>query len=199
MEKLSKEVKQNRKSDYDISTLILNRWSPRAMTGEEIQNDELMAIFEAARWAPSSFNNQSWRFIYARRNTEHWDKLLNLMGEFNQTWTKNAAVLIVVISKKTFDYNGKPARTHSFDTGAAWENMALEATRRGYVIHGMEGFDYDKAKKDLKIPDDYTVEAMVATGKRGKKSVLPEGMQDKEVPSQRRPLKEIIMEGEFRA
>ena len=199
MEKLSKEVKQNRKSDYDISPLILNRWSPRAMTGEEIQNEELMAIFEAARWAPSSYNNQSWRFIYARRNTEHWDRLFNLMGEFNQSWTKNAAVLIVVISKKTFDHNNNPARTHSFDTGAAWENMALEATRRGYVIHGMEGSDYDKAKKDLRIPDDYTVEAMVAIGKRGKKSVLPEGMQDKEVPSQRRPLKEIIMEGEFLA
>ena len=84
MEKLSNEIKQYRKSDYDISPLILNRWSPRAMTGAEIDEQELMAIFEAGRWAPSSYNNQPWRFIYAKRNTEHWDRLFNLMVEFNQ-------------------------------------------------------------------------------------------------------------------
>ncbi|MBI2208312.1 nitroreductase family protein [Candidatus Woesearchaeota archaeon] len=199
MEKLSNEIKQHRKSDYDISPLILNRWSPRAMTGAEIDERELMAIFEAARWAPSSYNNQPWRFIYAKRNTEHWDRLFNLMVEFNQSWTKNAAVLVVIISKKTFDHNGQPSITHSFDAGAAWENMALEAARRGYVIHGMQGFDYEKAKKALGIPEVYNVEAMAAIGKRGKKSDLPQELQEREIPSQRKPLKEIIMEGKFRA
>lgn len=199
MEKLSNEIKQHRKSDYDLSPLILNRWSPRAMTGAEIENEELMAIFEAGRWAPSSYNNQPWRFIYAKRNTEHWDKLFNLMVEFNQSWAKNAAVLIVIISKKTFDHNGQPSITHSFDAGAAWENMALEAARRGYAIHGMQGFDYEKAKKALGIPEVYNVEAMAAIGKRAKKSELPVELQEREVPSERKPLKEIVMEGKFKA
>lgn len=198
MEKLSNEIKQYRKSEHDISPLILNRWSPRAMIGTEITEQELMAIFEAARWAPSSYNNQPWRFIYAKRNTEHWDRLFSLMVEFNQSWAKNAAVLVVIISKKTFDFNNKPSITHSFDAGAAWENMALEATRRGYVIHGMEGFDYEKARKVLGIPDDYNTEAMVAIGKRGKKPDLPQELQEREMPSQRKPLKEIIMEGRFK-
>ena len=199
MEKLSNEIKHCRKSDYDISPLILNRWSPRAMTGAEIDEQELMAIFEAGRWAPSSYNNQPWRFIYAKRNTEHWDRLFNLMVEFNQSWTKNAAVLVVIISKETFDHNGQPSITHSFDAGAAWENMALEAARRGYVIHGMQGFDYEKARKVLLIPEVYNVEAMATIGKRGKKSDLPAELQEREMPSQRKPLKEIIMEGKFRA
>lgn len=188
-----------RKADYAINPLILERWSPRAMSGEAISDEELMALFEAARWAPSSYNNQPWRFIYAKRGTEHWDRLFGLMVEFNQSWARHAAVLVVVISKKTFDYNGKPAHTHSFDTGAAWENLAIEAETRGLVTHGMEGFDYDKARKELAVPDDYEVEAMIAIGRKGRKEDLPAGLQEKESPSDRRPLKEIVMEGKFRA
>ena len=119
VEKLSKEVMQNRKSEHDIHPLILNRWSPRSMTGEEISDKELMPLFEAARWAPSSYNNQPWRFIYVKRNTKEWQKFFELMGEFNQSWTKNAAALVIVISYKNFDHNSKPSRTHSFDAGAA--------------------------------------------------------------------------------
>lgn len=195
---LTKEIKEYRKTEHEITPLILNRWSPRAMTGEELSDKELVSLFEAARWAPSSYNNQPWRFVYAKRNTSHWDKFFGLMVEFNQMWTKNAAVLVVAISKNTFDFNGKPCRTHSFDTGAAWENLALEATRRGLVAHGMEGFDYDMAKKELGIPDDYTVEAMIAIGKRGRIEELPADMQKNEKPSSRRSLKEVVMEGKFR-
>ena len=180
---VSEEVKQNRKTEYDINPLILSRWSPRAFSEEELSDDELMSLFEAARWAPSSYNNQPWRFIYAKRNTEHWDKLFNLMVEFNQGWTKNAAALVVVISSKNCEQNNKPSVTHQFDSGAAWENLALEATSRGLVVHGMEGFDYEKAKKDLEIPDDFDVMAMIAIGKKGNKEDLPKEMQEKEVPS----------------
>lgn len=156
-----------------------------------------MSLFEAARWAPSSYNNQPWRFIYAKRGSEYWDRLFGLMVEFNQSWTKNAAVLIAVISKKNFDFNGKPSPTHRFDTGAAWENLALEASARGLVAHGMEGFDYERARKELNVPDDYDVEAMIAVGKPGKKEDLSPDLQEKEVPSDRRPLNEIVMEGVF--
>jgi nitroreductase len=187
-----------RHSEYPINPLILNRWSPRSMTGEEMTDEELMPLFEAARWAPSSFNGQPWRFLYAKRNTPHWKKFFDLMVPFNQSWTKNASCLVVVISKKTFEHNNKPERTHSYDTGAAWMSLALEASSRGYVAHGMEGFDYDKAKKDLHVSDDYQVEAMIALGKKAPKENLSEELQKKEVASPRRPLSEIIHEGSFK-
>src|ERR1700730_17158483 len=139
-DKLSTEVKKHRKSTHEIHPLILNRWSPRSMSGEEMSDEELMPLFEAARWAPSSYNDQPWRFLYTKHNKKHWDTFFNLMIPFNQSWAKNAACLVVVISKKTFDYNNKPAKTHSYDTGAAWMALALEGCSRKYVVHGMEGF-----------------------------------------------------------
>lgn len=197
MIKLSEEIQKARKPSYPINPLILSRWSPRAMSGEEITDEELMALFEAARWAPSSYNNQPWRFLYAKRNTPEWDVFYNLMVDFNKQWTKNAAALVVSISHDLFDHNGKPCKTHSYDTGAAWMSIALEGSSRGLVVHGMQGFDYDKARESLLIPNDYTVEAMMAIGKRAPKESLPEEMQKKEFPSDRRPLSEIIMKGKF--
>jgi len=193
-----KEVEKVRKDTPDVHPLILNRWSPRSMTGEEMTDQELMALFEAARWAPSSYNNQPWRFLYAKKNSPAWPVFFNLMIEFNQGWTKNAAVLVVVISTKNFEHNGKPAHTHSFDTGAAWMALALEGCWKGYAVHGMEGFDFEKAKKDLNIPDNYQVEAMIAIGKRAPASALPPELQKREAPSTRRPLKEIVIEGKFK-
>ena len=193
------EIQTKRTSEYSINPLILSRWSPRSMTGEELGDDDIMSLFEAARWAPSSFNNQPWRFIYAKRNTEHWDRLFNLLVDVNKTWAKNAALLTVVISRKNFEFNEKPARTHQFDTGSAWENLALEASSRGIVAHGMQGFDYEKAKTELGIPADFEVMAMIAIGKRGPKENLPTELQDKEKPNDRKALKDIIMEGTYRS
>jgi nitroreductase len=184
-----------RKADYPINSLFLDRWSPRAMSGEPIGETELLTLFEAARWAPSSYNGQPWRILYAHRDTENWPTFFNLLVEFNQTWAKNAAALAVLISKNTFDHNDQPSITHSFDTGAAWANLALQGTLSGLVIHGMQGFDYEKAKIDLKIPDGYTVEAMAVIGKPGKKEELPEKLQERETPNERRPLSETAFEG----
>lgn len=192
------EIERSRKSTYQINPLILNRWSPRSMTGEELDNEEIMSLFEAARWAPSSYNNQPWRFIYAKRNTEHWDRLFNLLAEGNRAWAKNSALLVVVISRKNFEYNEKPAITHQFDTGSAWENLALEAFSRGIVAHGMQGFDYDKARIDLEIPIDFEVMAMIAIGKKGSRDNLSPELQEKEKLSDRKPLKDIVMEGIYR-
>jgi nitroreductase len=193
------EVQTKRMSEYSINPLILNRWSPRSMTGEELNDEDIMSLFEAARWAPSSFNNQPWRFIYAKRNTGYWDRLFNLLGDTNKSWAKNAALLAVVISRKNFEFNGKPARTHQFDAGSAWENLALEASSRGIVAHGMQGFDYEKARSELGIPADFEVMAMIAIGKRGPKENLPTELQDKEKPNDRKALKDIIMEGTYRS
>jgi len=185
-----------RKTEQDINDIFVNRWSPRAMSGQEIDEKTLFSLFEAARWAPSANNNQPWRFIYARRNTKHWDTFFNLLAEGNQVWAKNAAVLIVVISKTTFD-NGKPSITHSFDTGAAWVCFALQGSLAGLVVHGMQGFDYDKAKEILRISDGYSVEAMIAVGKKGKKEDLPDYLQEREFPSSRKTTAELAMEGSF--
>ena len=192
------EIELTRRATHPINPFILNRWSPRSMTGEELKNEDIMSLFEAARWAPSSYNNQPWRFIYARRNTEHWDRLFNLLAEGNKTWAKNSALLVVVISRKNFEYNEEPARTHQFDAGFAWGNLALEAYSRGIVTHAMQGFDYEKARADLEIPTDFEVMAMIAIGKKGPKEILPPELQEKEKLSDRKPLKDIIMEGIYR-
>jgi nitroreductase len=190
-------IRDFRKPQQDIDEIFVNRWSPRAMSGQEIDEKTLLTLFEAARWAPSANNNQPWRFIYARRNTKHWDKFFQLLAEGNQVWAKNAAVLIVIISKTTFD-NGKPSITHSFDAGAAWVSLALQGSQNGLVIHGMQGFDYDRAKKVLNIPDGYQVEAMIALGKQGKKEDLPDYLQEREFPSSRKTTAELAMEGSFK-
>src|SRR5438067_5088945 len=187
-----------RKADYAIEPLILDRWSPRAMSGEEISNEELMQLFEAARWAPSSFNAQQWRALYARRGTEHWPTFLGLLVEGNKAWAQNAAVLVLFISRTTFEYNGEPSITHSFDTGAAWENFALQGFRLGFVIHGMEGFDYERARVELRIPEEFQVEAMAAVGRPGAKELLTDKLQKRESPSDRRKVTDSICEGPFR-
>jgi nitroreductase len=187
-----------RKPDHDILPFFINRWSPRAMTGEEITREELMRMLEAGRWAMSSFNNQSWRFLYAFRNTTPWEKFFGLLGQSNQAWCKNAAALIVVVSKRTFDHNGKPARTHTYDTGAAWYSFALQGVMMGLVVHGMQGFDYDRAASELGVTDEYQVEAMAAVGRPGNKEDLPPALQEREIPSQRKKVEEFAFEGGFK-
>jgi len=194
-----KKGTEYRNADYPIDSLFLDRWSPRAMTSEAITEEELFTLFEAARWAPSSYNNQPWRILYARRDTPQWPLFFDLLVEFNQSWVKNAAALVVFISKTTFDHNGEPAATHSFDTGAAWGNLALQGSLKGLVVHGMQGFDYDKARTALNIPEGFKVEAMAVIGKPGRVEDLPEKLQQRETPSDRRKLNETVFEGPYQA
>lgn len=197
-ENAMEDLSRIRETEYKIENFFRDRWSPRAMSGETISKMDLMSLFEAARWAPSSYNNQPWRFLYAFRDTQWWSTYFNLLVEFNQSWAKNAAALVVMVSKKTFD-NGEPSLTHSFDAGSAWGQLALQASIKNLVAHGMQGFDYDKAREVLHIPSDYQVEAMCAIGKLGKKEDLPEAMRSKETPSLRKRVVEIALEGTFAA
>ncbi len=192
-----KEITRHRKAEYSIHPLILNRWSPRSMTGEKIEEAELFSLFEAARFAPSSYNNQPWRFLYAKRETPSWSLFFDLLIDFNKGWVKDAAALVLILSNTLFERNGKPCHTHSFDTGAAWMSMALEGSSRGYVIHGMEGFDYERARAVLEIPEKCTIEAMVAIGKRAPTHHLPPDLQSMEIPSSRKRIKEWVKEGKF--
>lgn len=167
------------------------------MSGERISYHELMTLLEAARWAPSAYNEQEWRFLFALRDTEHWDTFFNLLVEANQSWCKQAAALIVVCSNTLLSKDGSPNPVHEFDAGAAFQNLALQGTVSGLVVHGMSGFDTRAAVRQLQIPPDHEVHAMVAVGRPGDPSELPEDLQDRETPSSRKPLDSLVAEGHF--
>lgn len=185
----------NRESSHAIEPLFLSRVSYRAFSTEPLEEEELLALFEAARWSPSAYNHQPWRFVYSRRGDATWSLFFDALVEFNKSWCRQADTLVVVISKNIFEFNGKAAATSRFDTGAAWMSLALEAHARHLIAHGMQGFDYAKIKQDLGIPDHFTVEAMIAIGKPGRLEELPPELQAKETPSLRKPLEEIIARG----
>ncbi len=167
------------------------------MSGESLSEDELLTLFEAARWAPSTFDEQEWYFLYARRGTADWDTFFELLEPANRVWCHRAGVLVVALAHKVFVKSGKPNPVHAFDCGAAWENLALQATVMGLVAHGIMGFDGDKARVVLKVPDDYAVLAMIALGRPGDPGDLPPELRMRERPSDRRPVQESICEGEF--
>ena len=186
-----------RKPAHPIHPLFIDRWSPRAMSGEALSEAELMTLFEAARWAPSSGNFQPWRYLYARRDTDFWPAFLDLLKPGNRAWAERAGALVLVISRTHFDGDGRPCRTHSYDSGAAWQNLALQASLSELVAHGIEGFDYERARRVLRVPGAYAVEAMMVLGKPGNKAELSESLQHREQPNSRRPLGETACEGPF--
>lgn len=197
MKSIKIEDMENRGENFQTAPIFPERWSPRAMSGESLSNKEIMSLFEAARWAPSSYNNQPWRFIYAERDSKDWNKFLKLLNKFNKKLAKEAAALAVIISKKTFDHNQKKSRTHSFDAGAARENLALQGSLMNLVIHAMEGFDYNQARQELNVPEEYQIEAMIAIGNPGDKESLPKDLKEREHPSGRKKLEEISYKGSF--
>jgi nitroreductase len=186
-----------RKPDHPIEPLFYRRWSPRAMSGEPLSEQELLTIFEAARWAPSTYNEQEWRFLYARRDTPQWQTFFDLLMEANQAWCKQAAVLVVALARKNFKKNGKQNVVHLYDVGSAWQNAALQASTMGLVAHGMAGFDFANARQSLRVPVHFDVAAMFALGRPGDPEQLPESFREAEVPSPRRPARDSICEGPF--
>jgi nitroreductase len=191
----------SRESQYPIDKVFLDRWSPRAFSNETMPEADLLTMIEAAHWAPSASNNQPWRYLYALRGSEHWDKLFNVLVEFNQDWVKSAAALLFVVSRTHTGELGaddqRPIYSHSFDAGTSWGFFGIQAQMMGYHTHGMTGFHADRANEMLDIPDGYRVEAAVAIGKLGDKSQLSEKLQAREVPSQRKPLSDVAFNGTF--
>ena len=190
-----------RVSERDIDPLFLERWSPRAFTGEALPEAELLTMIEAARWAASSYNSQPWRFLYALRGTAHWDAFLGLLTESNRSWANQAGALLVLVSNSLMRVPGAerevPSHSHSLDAGAASANFALQATRLGWQAHGMVGFDRERAFAELRVPQGYRVEAAYAVGRVGDPAQLPEALRAREAPNGRRPLAEIALEGGF--
>ena len=191
----------NRSSDLPIDPIFLDRWSPRAFTDETISVETLNTLFEAAHWAPSAFNSQPWRFLYARRDDAHFQAFVNLLIPFNQGWAGKAAALVFIASKRTFTPPGaseaRPSYSHSLDAGAAWAYLALQATKLGWATHGMTGFDQAAAPAALGLSDDYRVEVAVAIGKQGAASQLPEQLAAREIPSGRVAVESLVFNGRF--
>ena len=195
---LRDEVAANREPDHDIDPLFVNRWSPRAMTGESVPAEELLPLFEAARWAPSAYNNQHWRFVYTTREDEEFETMLGLLNEYNQSWASDAGAFVAIFSKTTLDGSGDPAETRSFDTGAAWQNFALEGARRGLAVHPVAGFDWGRIHEALGVPaEEFDAEVMIAVGERADPETLPEDLQERERPNGRKDLDEIVARGDF--
>lgn len=192
---LTSEVANQRHTEYEVDPLFLNRWSPRSYLSKEVADDELFALFEAARWAPSAYNLQPWRYVIARTKEDR-EKFYPFINPANRVWCEKAPVLAVVLSKKT-NNDGQPNRAHAFDAGASWGYLALEATRRGLSVHAMGGFNADMAREVLQVPDDYDLHVVLAIGYRGEVGALPAELQEREKPSARRPLEQSLYEGGF--
>lgn len=191
-----------RTADYPVADFFPERWSPRAFTDATISEQDLLTILEAARWAPSAFNGQPWRFIYTLRGDAAWEGILGALLPFNQSWAKTASALVIVASETKMIPPGKTEAvdngTHTFDTGAAWGYLALQAHISGFAAHAMAGFDKDAMAKVVGLPENHALHASVAIGTQGDASLLPEALQAREVPSLRHPLSQTAFHGGFK-
>jgi nitroreductase len=176
-----------------VHDLILRRWSPRAFAEKGVSPAEIRKLFEAARWAASSSNEQPWRFFVGRKGDETYGKIFNALVPFNQTWAKSAPLLILSVAKKTFTEKGNANHYNLHDTGAATAMLALQATASGMHAHSMAGFDTEQVRASFGIPSDYDIGAVTAVGYFGDPESLPDYMLKTEVaPRQRKPLEEFV-------
>ncbi|KQX19232.1 MULTISPECIES: nitroreductase family protein [unclassified Sphingomonas] len=187
----------DRSSDTQVHRQFLDRWSPRAFDGSKLSTADREALFEAVRWAPSAYNAQPWRLLYAEKGDANWDRFLGLLVPANQAWAANTSLLVFFVSDTNL--NGNPSHTHSFDTGAAWMSLALQAEKLGLRAHGMSGVDFDAARKELGVPDNFKIDAAAAVGRQAGPEVLPEKYREREKPSDRKPRDQVAFAGNFAA
>ncbi len=183
------------KTSAPVGDQFLARWSPRSLLAEPLPEGHVQALLEAMRWSPSCFNEQPWEIVYATSETDR-ARIAECLADANRVWAAKAPFLAVIAARKSFTQNGKPNRWAGFDCGAAWMSLALQAERLGYRAHGMGGFDVDKAHELLGIPrDTHEPIAALAVGLQGPVDALPEKLQEREKPSDRRALAEFAFEG----
>jgi len=186
-------------SDFPVHQLIIDRWSPRAFSEKPVLPDVLRSLFEAARWAPSSNNEQPWAYIVATRDDhENFAKMLSVLVEFNASWAKSAPMLALAVAELNFAKNNSPNRNAQYDTGAATALLSVEATARGLAVHQMAGFDPAKARGVFAIPAGWEAIAAIAIGYPGDPNSLPQPLKDRELaPRTRKPLSEFVMAGHW--
>lgn len=184
---------ENRDFDYDVLEEIQKRWSPRAFDPQRLVSEEdLMGILEAARFAPSCYNEQPWRYIVARRGEENYNRLASVLTTTNHEWASKASVLMLILSVQNFKKNDKKNRWHLFDAGTSWGFLSLEAQRRGLITHAMAGYSADRARELFEIPEDMSIIAAVAVGYYGNKESLSPKNIEQEKPSPRHSIQDMI-------
>ena len=186
-------------TDFPVHDLIAERWSPRAFSDKPVAPDVLQSLFEAARWAPSSSNEQPWAYIVATKDApENFAKLLNVLVPFNVTWAQHAPVLALAVAKLAFEKNATPNRNAQYDVGAASAWLTVEATTRGLFVHQMAGYDHDKARQVFEIPAGWEPIAAMAIGYLGDPDSLLQPLRDREVaPRTRKPISTFVMSGSW--
>jgi nitroreductase len=188
-----------RTADYaKLDNMFIERWSPRAFLPDSIAEEDIKTLFEATRWSPSCFNEQPWRFVYAHKPSD-LEKFRSVLKESNQVWANHAPLLVIAFSHKLFAHNGAPNRWADFDSGAAWMALTLQANRLGLRTHGIGGFDQSKAYEVTGVdPELHKAICMIAIGKKAEAKTLPDELQAREAPSDRKALDEIAFEGSMK-
>lgn len=185
-----------RQANHDIDPMYIERWSPRAFSTKAVTKDQLHNLLEAARWAPSAGNFQPWSFIYAYEEAER-EKFLSFINASNISWCHRVPAFILVLSRKTINKEGIINPYASFDAGAAWAYLSLEAHRQGLITRAMGGFSKEKARIVLGVPDEYELEVVIAVGYHDPEAELNERDAKRERASDRKTLEQISFEGRF--
>lgn len=184
-----------------IHELIANRWSGRAYDASKpVTKDQLVSLLEAARWAPSCFGDQPWRYVVCNKNdnSQAWQAAYDCLVPGNQSWAVNASVLLLICAETLFSHNDKPNKWAPYDTGAATENLCLQATALGLMAHQMGGFDADKARTTFNVPERYQILAMVTVGYQADIESLTGETKERETAARtRKPLNELFFNGQW--
>lgn len=185
-------------TQLDIHPLLKKRWSPRSFTSQKVENDSLARIFEAARWAPSSFNDQPWRFIVGRKGDQTWEMILDTLVEFNRKWASLAPVLVLNVGKKISTKTNKPNRVFQYDVGQGVAHLTFQVMQEGLFMHQMGGLDTAKAAQIFHVPEDYQVLTAMAIGHKGQPDLLEEDFEAMEKTHRDRlPATDLVFEGKF--
>lgn len=192
-------MKKETKNQYPILDIIKERWSPRAFSPKSVEPEKIQSLMEAARWAPSSFNGQPWRFILGVKGQgDGYDKIQQGLVEFNQIWSQTAPLLIVALGRKNFAHSGEPNTAWQYDTGASVAFLTLQAMSMGLYMHQMGGFSKQKLIELLEIPADYEPLTVLAIGYMGSADVLPPDFQKMEMGERSRmPFNELVFDNKF--
>ncbi len=193
------DMEKQAETNYQIEELLKRRWSPRAFSSRMVESEKLRSLWEAARWAASSFNEQPWYFIVATKEDEaEFARLLSCLAETNQKWARLAPVLMVSVAKLHFEKNGKPNRHALHDVGLAVANMIFQATASGISMHQMAGFSPQKVRELYGVPDGYEPVAAIALGYAGEPESLPDTLKERELqPRARRPISSFVFQGHW--
>ena len=178
-----------------VDPQFVKRWSPRSMSGEGLSEDQIMSLVEAARWSPSCFNLQPWRFIYSLKDDGYWTKFLGLLMDMNRLWAERAGAIMILLSVDRASETEDLSPTAAFDAGSAWMSLALQAQSMGLVSHAMWGFHHEAVAELVNMPSNMSARAMIAIGYPGDSEDLPEKYRGREFPSMREPLESLVFQG----